>query len=1482
MPNWKLATRISIRLATLAGLWCYASLAAAQTPVEQSNTDPNGVDIITGQFLVYTTDISIGPAGPQGLQFARPSWETNYDNWTTTMAPDGNGGYLVGFGVMRDHVTGTTTNGVYNAVSVLGTGATLTSSAGGFVYTTPEGVQYTFEFQYRTEFYWPGQTARVSTITYPSGEITKINYRVISSLCFSDGSLCRPISRVQSVTNNSGYQLHFDYNQDTAPPFADAYAAVDAWQLVARVTAINNAVEYCAPTADDCAVAASWPHADYVWSTDIGFGQTCAHNSQFPNGGCSRTITVYNGSQPARVWKQFYNAQSQPVGIQLPGNPNTSQGMCTSTSCDIWLTYDANGKVASIKNAGGTTNYAYSGQTTTITDVLTNQTVIAWNLDAKRPSSITDPLGRITTFEYYPWSTPRSWNVDQRLKKVTSPEGNYTQYTYDVRGNVTEVRQVAKPGSALADIVSTASYDTTCSNIKKCNKPNFTIDAKSNRTDYAYDATSGVPTTVTAPAPGGGNTVRPQVRNTVTAKFAWYKTSSGGSPVQSPTAIYLVTATSSCVSGSTCAGTATELKSTYAYGSSGVANNLLPTTLTSGAGTGASTSSSTLAYDAVGNLTSIDGPLPGTGDTLLMRYDVMRRVIGIVGIDGDGTGPRKNPATRYSYSDSASGPSITTDIGTVNSYSDADWQSFTVKQSRVTSADRFGRPVQSLMNANGSTAAATQVSFDAVGRLDCVAVRMNPATFGSLPAACSSGTPGTYGADRIQKTGYNAASQVTTTTSAYGTSLQQITATMTYTANGRLQTIADAKGNLTTYEYDGLDRATKARFPDKQTAGVSSVTDYVEVQAYDANSNPLTIRLRNGNLMQLSRDNLDRLTLKDLSGTSQDVYYGYDNFGRVLSAHFGSAGGSGIDNSFDVAGWSSNTSTFGRTVSRSYDLATNTLTIQHPDSYQVRYVHDIASEVSSIIDSTNATLAAYTYDDFGRRTGVGRDNGTSTGYSYDSVGRLATLSQDLAGTNYDSTTTFTYTPAAEIYTRAQTNDTLYTWTPTASSTITFTPNGLNQIASVNSTSTAYNTKADLTNDGGGNNYGYNDMNWLTTASGAAITLSYDPSGLLNSLTSGGSTTEFVYDGPDLIAEYQGGLLVERYVHGPVADEPIAYYTGATYTSSNRNYFTADERGSIVAFMNNAGTGQGSNKYTPDGEISALAGSRFGYTGQAWLAPLNLYYYKARMYSPRLATFVQPDPIGYGDGLNMYAYVHNDPINGLDPSGLGGVDEDPGGGWVIDTHGSPPTGSFSYGPIDLRKYYMYLNAFWRSVAARIDADRVVNPNFQYSGGDLTGPYIPELGPSSHYACAQTGACGNRGPVTPKQALAETLVVGTVVVGGVFLPGVILGAETPLMLGMSSAGLESTAARLGARHLMGVQAWRDAVLKAIQNPAQKIIVSLDGVVGSSPGEMLASLARAGSVSSGTPFQWEIYQLFLSGRIATVTLIIEGKVVPNPLAP
>jgi hypothetical protein len=50
-------------------------------------------------------------------------------------------------------------------------------------------------------------------------------------------------------------------------------------------------------------------------------------------------------------------------------------------------------------------------------------------------------------------------------------------------------------------------------------------------------------------------------------------------------------------------------------------------------------------------------------------------------------------------------------------------------------------------------------------------------------------------------------------------------------------------------------------------------------------------------------------------------------------------------------------------------------------------------------------------------------------------------------------------------------------------------------------------------------------------------------------------------------------------------------------------------------------------------------------------PSGLYYYRARMYSPTWGRFLQPDPIGYAGGANLYAYVNNDPVNNTDPQGL---------------------------------------------------------------------------------------------------------------------------------------------------------------------------------------------------------------------------------------
>jgi RHS repeat-associated protein len=51
------------------------------------------------------------------------------------------------------------------------------------------------------------------------------------------------------------------------------------------------------------------------------------------------------------------------------------------------------------------------------------------------------------------------------------------------------------------------------------------------------------------------------------------------------------------------------------------------------------------------------------------------------------------------------------------------------------------------------------------------------------------------------------------------------------------------------------------------------------------------------------------------------------------------------------------------------------------------------------------------------------------------------------------------------------------------------------------------------------------------------------------------------------------------------------------------------------------------------------------------------YYRARYYDPKIGRFLSEDPIGFDSrDPNFYAYVKNNPVNAIDPTGLLGIDQ----------------------------------------------------------------------------------------------------------------------------------------------------------------------------------------------------------------------------------
>ncbi|WP_294129612.1 RHS repeat domain-containing protein [Sphingomonas sp.] len=514
--------------------------------------------------------------------------------------------------------------------------------------------------------------------------------------------------------------------------------------------------------------------------------------------------------------------------------------------------------------------------------------------------------------------------------------------------------------------------------------------------------------------------------------------------------------------------------------------------------------------------------------TMGTRYDLAHRVVGTIAPDPDGAGPLHHLAVRNTYD--ANGRLVKVEKGELVSWQPeaivpASWSGFTVQQTVDTAYDLMDRKVKESLSSGGTVYQVTQYSYDSVGRLQCTAIRMDPALFGSLPtSACDQSNPANP-IDRITKNVYDAGGQLVQVRKALGSSLEQAYATYSFTPNGKQEYVVDANGNKARLVYDGHDRQVQWQFPSTSapsgynpstpanalaTSGAVNSNDREEY-GYDANGNRTSLRKRDGRVFGYTFDALNRMTSKIVPtacvagyactsvnpSATRSVYYSYDLRGLQTAARFDSASGAdAVTQVYDGFGriTSSATSMAGvsRGLSYQYDADGNRTRITHPDGNVFTYAYDGLDRPADTYESGLYQRLHFDWDAQGRRWGEWRGAVFST-YGYDAISRPASITHDLAGSAYDVTTSLGYNPASQIVSRTRSNN-AYAFTGFVNVNRAYAPNGLNQYASVAGTGFGYDANGNLISDGT-TSYAYDAENRLV-ANSAGVNLVYDPLGRL--------------------------------------------------------------------------------------------------------------------------------------------------------------------------------------------------------------------------------------------------------------------------------------------------------------------------------------------------------------------------------------------------
>jgi RHS repeat-associated protein/uncharacterized repeat protein (TIGR01451 family) len=671
---------------------------------------------------------------------------------------------------------------------------------------------------------------------------------------------------------------------------------------------------------------------------------------------------------------------------------------------------------------------------------------------------------------------------------------------------------------------------------------------------------------------------------------------------------------------------------------------------------GQETLTRTLAYDALGRLVQ---ETDERGVTTHYVYDALgRRVRTVEDVGG------LNLTTVYTY-DLAGNLVATEDPrGTLTTYA----------------YDALDRLVSEVEDAGGE-ALETAYAYDRLGhrvevrRPDGTVRRAQVNAFG-LPTR---ETEDADGLGYATTSDYDAALNLVRQTDHHGNALEYA-----YTPEGRVASQSHADGTRTTYDYNARGQPTQRTLADGQRV------DY----AYDGAGRLIERAYADGVTDTFAYDGAGRVvaSLRTQDGHAIRQSYAYDAVGSVVS------------NTLTVDDGGASPQAF--TTRYDHDYAAGRVTLTYPSGSVVVQETDALGRLNGV-QMDGAELATWVHDDLAGRQTLTYANGQVITTQYDRLWRVAQIASGVAdyGYGYDGLARRLWTDRnhepgtphdvyvydgsgqlTQVYYGADARDpaavtaqertTVYSVDAlrnrvrvddSAAGPTTYGPNDgvrltdpMHRYRQVDGTALTYDGRGNLTSDGT-HTYTYNAADQLVGASGSGqdVTYLYDAQGTRVGRVVDGQTTIFVPDVSHHVLEERdgGGALEARYVYGPGSDDLLAMERGG-----QRYVYQQDALGSVTAVSDEGGALVERYAYDVYGaatiydaagqELAASAvGSPFGFTGRPYDPLAGVYDVRARAYHPGLGRFVQMDPLGVVDGLNLYAYADNAPTSWTDPFGL---------------------------------------------------------------------------------------------------------------------------------------------------------------------------------------------------------------------------------------